>query len=471
MRRRRRMIALSLLASFLCVIVGSFVLYLVRILLITNQTNFIAYVAQQEEVQVPEPPSQSRRSLLKTTPAAAMPSAPVIVSVVSTSDVSFTVSEFESFNPLDATNLGDVAIGGDIAGSGLGSGSGKGGGDGSGKGNRMVGYNDDIQVVLALDASGSMDALFADVAQSIDKVLFALQSAKLNGKPVTVNVGVVVYGQAENGGSPFVLSPFTTDIDSLRAKIAAQPCNGGLEPCGEAVDHAVKNFPWNMRNRDDMLKAVFICGNEPFNQGNVNYKEAVSLAAERHIIVNTVHCGNVKEPPADWADAAMIGKGRAMVFMPGSHDHNKERSQMHEILAELSKITPLPTGSPVEQAELMKQVSPIPEPPSGEDSFFAWMLNYSQAVRFGYDWDAIERCRRMGIDRFTLEHIGGRGNLPLSLRSKSDAEALEFIRNAARSRSNLLEQYNKFMSNMSFSMQVIDCLKAQAKEKGILIAF
>jgi len=60
-------------------------------------------------------------------------------------------------------------------------------------------------------------------------------------------------------------------------------------------------------------KAIFIAGNEPFTQGNVDYRSACASAIARGVVVNTIHCG-----PEDvgrqgqWTDGAKRGEGRSM---------------------------------------------------------------------------------------------------------------------------------------------------------------
>jgi hypothetical protein len=55
---------------------------------------------------------------------------------------------------------------------------------------------------------------------------------------------------------------------------------------------------------------IFIAGNEPFNQGPVNYKEIMKTAVNKDITVNTIYCGNYDQGVREfWYDGAQLGKG------------------------------------------------------------------------------------------------------------------------------------------------------------------
>ena len=189
-----------------------------------------------------------------------------------------------------------------------------------------MGLNDDVQVVLCLDASGSMDALFIEVSRSLDKLMDTLTGCSLGGKKACVNLGIVVYGQAGENGAPRVLTPFATDVESMRSKLKEVQCDGAVEPCGEVIDFALDNFEWNMRDRQDILKVIFIAGNEDFKQGSVDYRDAMHKAKQKNVIVNTIYCypGSEKEATMtpegkEWADAATYADGMGLVLtMDGS---------------------------------------------------------------------------------------------------------------------------------------------------------
>ncbi len=189
-----------------------------------------------------------------------------------------------------------------------------------------MGLNDDVQVVLCLDASGSMDELFIEVSRSLDKLMDTLTGCSLGGKKACVNLGIVVYGQAGENGAPRVLTPFATDVESMRSKLKEVQCDGAVEPCGEVIDFALDNFEWNMRERQDILKVIFIAGNEDFQQGSMDYRTAMQKAKQKNVIVNTIYCYPGAEEEAamtpegkEWANAATYADGMGLILsMVGS---------------------------------------------------------------------------------------------------------------------------------------------------------
>ena len=59
--------------------------------------------------------------------------------------------------------------------------------------------------------------------------------------------------------------------------------NGGNEYCGDVINIYIKQLNWG--NDENDLKMIFIAGNEPFTQGNVNYKDATSNAKEKGVVL------------------------------------------------------------------------------------------------------------------------------------------------------------------------------------------
>lgn len=476
LRNLRRMLVLALCVTLFSLLSGAIFLYLQYFLIEKDGHTTFIYVEPQKEDPFahqpkPTPPALSGGAEEAAKSATITPE--VIVSTTANDDTSLLTSTFDMADGLgsDTTGLFDFGLGltgdGSGAGNGTGTGSGSGSGQGSGSGGGGRGYNDDIQVVLALDASGSMDQLFTAVANSINDVLTTLGNAKLNGKKTKVNVGIVVYGQAKDDGKPFILSRFTTKVNKLAAEISQTACDGSEEHCGAAIQLAVQRFPWNMRERDDMLKVIFICGNEPFNMGKVDYRTAIAQAVSGNIIINTVYCGGAEDE--EWQQAAQLGNGQGLnfIFRDSPMTQREADKQRHSALTELSRLNLLPIGSPAEQKELLKLYKQPSPPPNNTKALAKWISTHRELIIDGVEWDAAELCRRIGIENFTLDHIGGRGNLPLSLRGKPDAEALQAIRTAAKARDYQLARYKECTNE--FAEQILEVLQEQAADKGISI--
>ncbi len=69
-----------------------------------------------------------------------------------------------------------------------------------------------------------------------------------------------------------MVSNLTTDLDAISADLFALTTNGGSEYCGMVIDRAVSKLSWSKSN--DVLKIIYIAGNEPFTQGPLSYRDS-----------------------------------------------------------------------------------------------------------------------------------------------------------------------------------------------------
>lgn len=368
--------------------------------------------------------------------------------------------------------LGDF---GDGSGDGFGDGDeiASGDGDKPEKGGKSKGFNDDIQVVLLLDASGSMNELFTAAADSMERVINALKSAKLNGKKTKVNVGLVIYGQSQKDGAPIKLSPFTTHVRNLKHRLSKVACDGSNEECGAAIAFATHNFEWNKRERDDMLKVIFIAGNEEFDQGDMDYRKAIADATARNIIINTIHCGESNEK---WEEAAELGNGTGLTLDIDPNGTPPVTPQdIYETLQALHDIAPMPVGSLNTQQKHLKDIKYLQPPPRDTKTkdyasrLQKWVTSNKKRILYGYEWDAIEIYRN--TPNFTIASIGGIGNAPLELRGMSEEEIVLHIRLKAEQRTRLLKRYYEQRKSGDLGDKILTVLQEQAELKGIIIDY
>jgi len=84
--------------------------------------------------------------------------------------------------------------------------------------------------------------------------------------------------------------------------------NGGDEYCGWVIKQATEELKWSPA--PDVLKTIFIAGNEPFSQGTVDYKVSCKASIEKGITVNTIHCGPLQTGiDSGWKDGAVLADG------------------------------------------------------------------------------------------------------------------------------------------------------------------
>lgn len=173
-----------------------------------------------------------------------------------------------------------------------------------------------VQIAVLLDTSNSMDGLIEQAKSQLWRIVNEFTVCKRNGMRPDVQVALYQYGTpslgADNG---FVrqIVPLTLDLDKISEELFKLNTNGGDEYCGTVISHAVKNLTWTGNKAD--FKVIFIAGNEPFDQGQVDFRAAVKEAVGKDIVVNTIFCGNESEGVnTHWKEGAVLGGGSYMTI-------------------------------------------------------------------------------------------------------------------------------------------------------------
>ncbi|MFA7007612.1 MAG: CsgG/HfaB family protein, partial [Elusimicrobiales bacterium] len=168
-----------------------------------------------------------------------------------------------------------------------------------------------VQLAILLDTSNSMDGLINQARNQVWKIVNELNAAEKRGSSPVIEVAVYEYGNSSlpssNGYIRRVL-PFTRDLDKVAEELFALKTDGGDEFCGQVIKNAVEELVWS--GKDDVYKAIFIAGNEPFTQGTADFRQSVALAKAKGIFVNTIFCGRRQEGIAtQWLAAAQLAEG------------------------------------------------------------------------------------------------------------------------------------------------------------------
>ena len=141
-----------------------------------------------------------------------------------------------------------------------------------------------------------------------------MAKSKRDSQNINLNVALYEYGNdnlSSEEGFIRLVSPLTDDLDKISEELFKLKTNGGSEYCGAVIKEAVKDLDWTKDN--DELKIIFIAGNEPFNQGDVDYKNSCRDAIAKGIIINTIYCGSYEEGKETyWKDGADLADGKYM---------------------------------------------------------------------------------------------------------------------------------------------------------------
>ena len=178
-----------------------------------------------------------------------------------------------------------------------------------------------IRVALLLDTSNSMDGLINQAKAQLWEIVNELSYAKCGTAKPDLQIGLYEYGNdglSSREGYVRMVLGFTNDLDEISEKLFSLTTNGGSEFCGQVIQTAINQLDWG--SSPDDLNLIFIAGNEPFTQGGIDYRDAVSNAGEKDVVVNTIFCGDYDQGiSGKWQDGAHRGHGDYMVI-----DHNQE---------------------------------------------------------------------------------------------------------------------------------------------------
>lgn len=168
-----------------------------------------------------------------------------------------------------------------------------------------------IQVALLLDTSNSMDGLIDQAKSRLWNIVNTLTTLKYNGKAPQVEIALYEYGNDGLQDENYIrqVAPLTQDLDLISEKLFALRTNGGSEYCGAVIRDATMNLNWD--GNEKSMKLIYIAGNEPFDQGKINYKEVISNAKRKNIYTNTIFCGDRNEGiQTFWQNGASLGDGK-----------------------------------------------------------------------------------------------------------------------------------------------------------------
>lgn len=174
-----------------------------------------------------------------------------------------------------------------------------------------VSKDNKIQVALLLDTSNSMDGLIDQAKSRLWNIVNTLTTLKYNGQAPQVEIALYEYGNDGIRDENYIrqVTPLTQDLDLVSEKLFALRTNGGSEYCGAVIRDAATNLNWD--GNEKSMKLIYIAGNEPFNQGRIDYKETIAKAKNKNIYTNTIFCGNREEGiQSYWQNGAKAGNGK-----------------------------------------------------------------------------------------------------------------------------------------------------------------
>lgn len=284
-----------------------------------------------------------------------------------------------------------------------------------------------IQVAILLDTSNSMDGLIEQAKSRLWNIVNTLTTLKYQGKSPEIEIGLYEYGNdglSAEGNYIRQVAPLTTDLDLISEKLFALRTNGGEEYCGAVIQDAVTKLSWKDGNKN--MKLVYIAGNEPFNQGNINYKEAIKNALKNDIYVNTIFCGDNQEGIRTfWQDGAITGNGKYFNIDSNQRVQYINTPYDDQITQYNQKINKTYVSYGRKGAE--KKMNQATQDANAESvskaNYVERSVSKSKQVYKNDSWDLVDKVSE---DEKALDNLK-KEELPAELKDKSKAEIKTYI--------------------------------------------
>ncbi|MES2864586.1 MAG: vWA domain-containing protein [Bacteroidota bacterium] len=287
--------------------------------------------------------------------------------------------------------------------------------------------NTKIQVAILLDTSGSMEGLIEQAKSRLWNIVNTLTTLKYSGKTPTIEIGLYEYGNDGIAGEKNYIrqiTPLTTDLDLISEKLFALRTNGGSEYCGAVIGDATKELKWD--DGKNNMKLVYICGNEAFNQGPINYKEAISDALKKGIYINTIFCGNQDEGiKLLWKDGADVAQGKyfninsnqAIQYIATPYD-----VRINELNIKIN-LTYISYGAQGEAKKMNQAIQDKNAESISAANFTERAVSKSKAAYTNTNWDLVDRVKE---DEDAISKIKAE-ELPAELKGKSAVEIKKIV--------------------------------------------
>lgn len=317
-----------------------------------------------------------------------------------------------------------------------------------------------IQVALLLDTSNSMDGLIDQTKSRLWNIVNTLTTLKYNGQAPQIEIALYEYGNDGISDENFIrqVTPLTQDLDLISEKLFALRTNGGSEYCGAVIKDAMNNLKWN--DNDNSMKLIYIAGNEPFNQGKIDYKEVITSAKKKKIYVNTIYCGNREEGiQSFWQNGATLGDGKyfnidsnkQVTFIETPYD--KKISDSNEKLNS-TYIYYGSQGSVYKNKQVAQDVNA-----SMKSASIAVERTVSKSKKNAYNnehWDLVDKAEK---DKDYVSKIKNE-DLPTELKNKSKTELQKIVTDKSADR----DKIQKEISDLSVQRQ--NYIDAEMKKRG-----
>lgn len=322
-----------------------------------------------------------------------------------------------------------------------------------------------IQVALLLDTSSSMDGLIDQAKSRLWNIVNTLTTLKYDGKTPDIEIALYEYGNdglSKQSNYIRQIAPLSTDLDLISEKLFSLSTNGGNEYCGAVIQDATKQLKWAKDNNN--MKLIYIAGNEDFNQGGINYKEAISNALKNDIYVNTIFCGDKTEGINTlWKDGADYGKGKyfnidsnqTVIYIATPYDN--EITKCNE---KINK-TYIGYGSKGSEKKMNQEVQDRNAQGVSVSNYAERAVSKSKAAYKNDSWDLVDKVKD---DATAISKIK-KEELPKELQNKSASELKVIVAQKTKERETIQKEIGELAKKRQ---QYIDTEAKKTKKQDDL---
>ncbi len=310
-----------------------------------------------------------------------------------------------------------------------------------------------IQLALLLDTSGSMEGLIDQARCQLWNVVSELAEARLNGDPIRLEIAVYQYGTdsiAKSKGCLRQITAFTEDLDEVSRGLFSLKVGGGDEFCGQVIESAVEGLSWS--ENPGVYKAVFIAGNESFDQGDTTVGGLLPQLRSKAVFLNTVFCGTKYGGQNQWALAAKIADGNAAMIdhnhhlpaMPTPFDAKMRQlnDEMNATFVWYGKDQGKAKKNQAKQDENAEEMS--------DHAFAARMSTKIGHLYHHVEYDLVDALMHKHVDLAKMPEE----KMPTELQAKSPSDRMAFMdemisrrKSVRRRMADLLSQRHRFLEN------------------------
>jgi hypothetical protein len=334
-----------------------------------------------------------------------------------------------------------------------------------------------VEVAFVLDTTGSMGGLIEGAKRRIWSI--ARRIGEGQPRP-ELRIALVAY---RDKGDQYVtrVHDLTRDMDDVYARLMSFQADGGgdtPEHVSAALHDAVHRVSWSQAKA---LRIIFLVGDAP---PHIDYRDGFDFrrhareARQRGIGIETIECGDDPQTARVWQEIAGLGNGRfARIDASGGMT-----ARVTPVDADLARLnaelaaTVVAGGTLAERAEVGRKVSAraaMAAPVAAEAAAY-----YARADKLA-DKDLVDMPVADQKKELAELKQAPPSSQPAGIAGKSDDEALAYLKQQKQKRVQLQgrvielqKQREAYLAAQpqeqdGFDQQVVESLKARAKDHGI----